>query len=647
MSKLGLSLFFITLSIVLFFGCNRPRHLEKETIYTGIVVESNGNPLYNVKVYINKPNEKIYKTATDSTGRFETAVDLYEISDNDRLLLDGEGSHILELEFKGIGKKYYDYNTIELYNSQLEALPKVLYAGQTYYINADIGGTMSWASAQSACLNLDDECNYGCNDWFVPNRDVILTMFENKDSIGGFFDTEYWTNDVSSDGKRFYYMDFSTGELLYTEDQESRFRVRPVRKNSGAETNEPIPAEGIISNISATSATYYGNILSNGGSDVSDKGVCLKIGQGPTINDIYVSAGAGIGDFTCQLNNLQPKTIYHVRAYAINDAGKERYGSEFSFETKEIGKPTVITVGITNISENSATVEGNVTSNGGGTVTERGICWSATNTNPTISDNHISNGNELGQFFVTITELESGRTYYVSTYAQNSAGTSYGNVKTFTTASSGVGNITVTTLSPSNITNNSATLHGRITFDQHIQSVDKYGFCYGSTTQTCTVIPINDIISTSPADFSYTLAGINSGTTYNTKAYAVNSNTGDTIYGETKTFSTPTNTMELAINGIIADWSNYAICSIKIIWDSHEAIEYGVCWSKSSSPTIDDNHTSYMFTPSGPNLPHSSIHDFLIDGLAPNTTYHIKAFAVTSQGNIYYGDEEKTFKTKN
>ena len=94
--------------------------------------------------------------------------------------------------------------------------------------------------------------------------------------------------------------------------------------------------------------------------------------------------------------------------------------------------PTVTTAQVTNITQTTAVSGGNVTSTGGATVIERGICWS-TGHNPTTSSNHASSGTGTGSFTVSITSLTASTTYYVRAYAINSMGTAYGNEVSFTT----------------------------------------------------------------------------------------------------------------------------------------------------------------------------------------------------------------------
>ncbi len=93
--------------------------------------------------------------------------------------------------------------------------------------------------------------------------------------------------------------------------------------------------------------------------------------------------------------------------------------------------PTVTTAEVTNITATTATCGGNVVTDGGATVTARGVCWS-TSPNPTVSGSHTSDGTGVGEFTSAMTGLTPGLTYYVRAYATNSWGTAYGESQTFT-----------------------------------------------------------------------------------------------------------------------------------------------------------------------------------------------------------------------
>ncbi len=101
-------------------------------------------------------------------------------------------------------------------------------------------------------------------------------------------------------------------------------------------------------------------------------------------------------------------------------------------------QPTVTTTAISSITTTTAVSGGNVTSDGGATVTARGICWS-TSTNPIVTGNHTTDGTGIGIFPSNITGLSAGTMYYVRAYATNSGSTAYGNQVFFTTAALFVG----------------------------------------------------------------------------------------------------------------------------------------------------------------------------------------------------------------
>ncbi|WP_205603713.1 MBG domain-containing protein, partial [Cyclobacterium sp. SYSU L10401] len=94
--------------------------------------------------------------------------------------------------------------------------------------------------------------------------------------------------------------------------------------------------------------------------------------------------------------------------------------------------PTVSTSAATSITATGVTFNGEVTNDGGATVTERGFVY-ATSSNPTTSDTKIQDGNGTGAFEEAITGLTAETTYYVRAYAINSEGTSYGDEVSFTT----------------------------------------------------------------------------------------------------------------------------------------------------------------------------------------------------------------------
>jgi hypothetical protein len=120
--------------------------------------------------------------------------------------------------------------------------------------------------------------------------------------------------------------------------------------------------------------------------------------------------------------------------------------------------PTVTTATPASITSNRAVLGGNVTNDGGATVTERGVVYSTTNQVPTTSDTKDVNGSGAGSFSETITGLAAATTYYVRAYATNAVGTSYGAATSFTTLNAVSGTTVVTNVSCFNGSNGTINL---------------------------------------------------------------------------------------------------------------------------------------------------------------------------------------------
>jgi len=187
----------------------------------------------------------------------------------------------------------------------------------------------------------------------------------------------------------------------------------------------PVVTTVAISDITTTSAASGGDVTSDGGAEVVARGVCWGTSANPTIAGSLTTNGKGTGAFTSSLTGLTPNTMYYVRAYATNSAGTG-YGNEVSFSTSQvITVATVTTTAPTAVELTTAVSGGNVTSDGGATVTERGVCWNTT-TSPTVTNFKAATGTSTGTFVSNLTNLAAGNVYYVRAYAINSAGVAYG-----------------------------------------------------------------------------------------------------------------------------------------------------------------------------------------------------------------------------
>lgn len=194
----------------------------------------------------------------------------------------------------------------------------------------------------------------------------------------------------------------------------------------------PTVTTSAATNITESAATCAGSSTATGGAAITEKGICWSTNQSPTISDSKIASGNGTGSFTVQLSALAPNTIYYVRSYAVNSAGVG-YGTQVNFTTLKT-LPVVATKDITSISAMGGVTGGTITSAGGGTISDKGICWSEAQ-NPTVNDTKISSGTGSAAYTSSIITAVPGTTYYVRAYATNELGTVYGLQKTFTALS--------------------------------------------------------------------------------------------------------------------------------------------------------------------------------------------------------------------
>lgn len=391
----------------------------------------------------------------------------------------------------------------------------------------------------------------------------------------------------------------------------------------------PIITTTAATNITLTGATLGGNISSDGGSVITERGVCWNTSTLPTISNNKIANGSGTGSFSCTLNSLIIGTTYYARAYAINSQGTV-YGNEVTFTTQQSSLPVLTTIDATNLTLTGATLGGNITSDGGTIVTERGICWN-TSTLPTISNNKIANGTGTGSFACNLMSLITGTTYYARAYATNLLGTAYGNEVVFVTGQTTLA--ILTTVGATAITQTSATLGGTISSNGG-STVTERGVCWNTSSKPTTG---NSKITsgTGSGSFSCDLISLTIGTTYYARAYATNS--VGTAYGNEVTFSTLQPilaTISTTVASAITQTT--AVSGGNITSDGGSSItDRGVCWSTSTGPTISNSMISNG-TGSGNFISNLS-------SLSNGTTYYVRAYATNSAGTAY--GNEITFTT--
>lgn len=189
--------------------------------------------------------------------------------------------------------------------------------------------------------------------------------------------------------------------------------------------------------------------------------------------------------------------------------------------------PAVTTGGATDIEGTSATLAGTVTDQGGGSVSERGVCWS-TSSNPTTSDNKATDGDD--NISVSATGLVKNTTYHYRAYVITENSTQYGSDQTFTTDVEP----TVSTTAITDLSVVSATSGGNVTSDGNSTVLER-GVCYKTSTGP-TTSDTKVVAAGTTGSFVSLLTGLTPGKKYYLRAFARNA--VGTAYGSEISFQT-------------------------------------------------------------------------------------------------------------
>lgn len=188
-------------------------------------------------------------------------------------------------------------------------------------------------------------------------------------------------------------------------------------------------------------------------------------------------------------------------------------------KSKQPTGPELTTTAATTVTANGAQTGGNITSDGGMSVTKRGIVW-ATHTSPALSDSLTSNGTGTGPFTTSLMTLFANTTYYIRAYAINSVATTYGNEITFTTAKGAPG-VKTTTATAVDATSGIAAGGGNVVTDGGAP-VTARGVVY-STTPHPTIASSLTSDGTGTGAFTSSMGPFTANKTYYYRAYATNS----------------------------------------------------------------------------------------------------------------------------
>ncbi len=151
--------------------------------------------------------------------------------------------------------------------------------------------------------------------WYVPNNENIPDISLKMEEVLSYEFKEGKDFGMQAGRAYYIYAVWDGNELFMTDDDY----VVPERLPE-------VTTVGVSSITTATFA-YEGNVINDGGAEITSKGICWSLHNNPTIDDNKTDDGAGAGLFNGTAENLTPEKTYFVRAYATNSVGTA-YGEE-------------------------------------------------------------------------------------------------------------------------------------------------------------------------------------------------------------------------------------------------------------------------------------------------------------------------------
>ena len=411
---------------------------------------------------------------------------------------------------------------------------------------------------------------------------------------------------------------------------------------------------GSISNISCIlagngSATCGVNTIpgGDGGSSITNKGVCWGTSSGPTTANSKTDDGTGTGSFTSTITGLVAGQRYYVRAYATNSIGTNysSIASELQIFITAVA-PILTTTTASAITKTTATTGGNISSDGCSAVTARGVCWSQSQ-NPTISDSKTTDGSGTGSFVSNINGLLPGELYYVRAYATNGVNTSYGAQISFTTSADRPSGVRISSVDE--VTSSSARGNGYVGDDNGSSITSKGIQISTNNTFTSTVGACG--AGTGIGNIICTVNGLSCNTPLYARAYATNS--------EGTTYSTDSSARDYVAPGYIqfttsSDNPTITTTAVTVYGNTTATLggnltstgcpganAKGVCWSKTTNPIVGNagvSSQSYVNADAG-------AFSINVSGLDCNQKYYVKAWARVGDAITYYYGSQVEFTT--
>jgi PKD repeat protein len=220
--------------------------------------------------------------------------------------------------------------TVTIFGARLGAKSVNSGANYRFMIENTSGGTPTFTE-------FPQDLNFGTTYLVVCKYDkssspTVANLWVNPASLGGTEPSGSVTNNSGTGTFNIFASVCLRNNATTPKVEIDEIRVGPTWADVTPLGVQIIVTTSAVTSITSTTATGGGNVVSDGGSPITARGICWSTSANPTITGNHTTEPGTTGVFTSNMTGLLPSTTYHVRAYATNAIGTG-YGDDVAFST--------------------------------------------------------------------------------------------------------------------------------------------------------------------------------------------------------------------------------------------------------------------------------------------------------------------------
>lgn len=410
-------------------------------------------------------------------------------------------------------------------------------------------------------------------------------------------------------------------------------------KDAAPENEMPVLTIGEVTDIGRKTATISGSISVPQGSDVRDCGFLYS-----TVSSLPEAESQKVGitlqgsqhTYTATLTGLMPDTKYYYCLYAGSGYTMVRSAVR-EFTTIADGTPVLGSVTSLTATEVSLTLASQILDDGGSALQKYGFAYKISGSAEAEKMVEATQKDHDNRFTVTIPGLTAETTYDVRAFASNSKGTGYGDAVQLVTSAPELPLLQIESQTPGSV---SVEVKARLTNEHDIaSSITEVGFCWSKEKEEPTIDDSKLITQLEAKQFSAIIKELTPETKYYVRAYAINKKT-KIGYSNVISFTTAKSSVpRLETVTVVSAEETTAVLQSQLLDNGgHDVTRIGFAYKKGKdgTETMQEVPLSALNT--------EGVFQFTLTGLAPETDYIVRSYAVNERGTGY--GAEATLTTK-